>query len=376
MILQALMILGIIGIIGECYITSLWVIAYKRTKKTKFSSYTPTALVIVPCKGTGYGFHENITAFLNLEYPDYKLLFIVDSKEDPAYIALQRLLENKPHARIVITTPLSTCSGKVAAMLTGLEVIEDTTILVFADSDIKPDPHWLSNIITPLQEKSVGAVTGYRWYFPSNWKTLLISAWNMASIVFMFYPSYTFAWGGSMAIRRTLFKELQIKEKWHTAFSDDLVLTTTVKKAGYRIFLQPKCIMESPPETSIKRFLRWGTRQYTWVRWYYPVFWLGSFFGFIGAQILILLGVFLLILGYYMPGAILSSLLIFEILYGWLGISMLPKTMAYPKERYPSVIGYALLTPVVFVFLAHNAFTSAITRELQWAGRTYRKPKN
>ena len=134
--------------------------------------------------------------------------------------------------------------------------------------------------------------------------------------------------------------------------------------------------MESPPETSIKRFLRWGTRQYTWVRWYYPVFWLGSFFGFIGAQILILLGVFLLILGYYMPGAILSSLVIFEILYGWLGISMLPKTMAYPKERYPSVIGYALLTPVVFVFLAHNAFTSAITRELQWAGRTYRKPKN
>ncbi len=345
-------------------------------KKGYFQPYFPYASVIVPCKGTGYGFLENIQGFLAQEYQKYELIFVVDSTDDPAYTTLRQLIENKPYAHLVLTDPMSGCSGKIAALLTGLKSAEKTEVLVFADSDIKPDAHWLQNIVTPLQDETIGATTGYRWYFPSNWKTLLISAWNMASIVFMFYPSYTFAWGGSMAIRKKVFDTLDIKEKWKTAFSDDLILTISVKKAGYKIYLQPKCIMESPPETRIRSFIRWGTRQYTWVRWYYPVFWIGSFVGFIGAQVVIFLGLLLLLFGYYLPGFLLCSMLLFEILYGWLGITILPKTMIYPKERYPSKIGYALLTPIVFLLLAQNAFASAITQEIQWAGRTYRKPKN
>jgi ceramide glucosyltransferase len=376
MILEFLIILGIIGVLGECYIISLWLIAYRRTKKRIFLPYFPYASVIIPCKGTGYGFLENIQGFLAQEYKKYELIFVVDSTDDPAYTTLQQLLENKPYAHLVLTDPMSGCSGKIAALLTGLKSAEKAEVLVFADSDIKPDTHWLWNIVTPLQDESIGAATGYRWYFPTNWKTLLISAWNMASIVFMFYPSYTFAWGGSMAIRKKVFDALDIKEKWKTAFSDDLILTISVKKAGYKIYLQSKCIMESPPETHIRSFLRWGTRQYTWVRWYYPVFWIGSFVGFIGAQVVIFLGLLLLLFGYYLPGFLLCSMLLFEILYGWLGITILPKTMIYPKERYPSKIGYALLTPIVFLLLAQNAFASAITQEIQWAGRTYRKPKN
>jgi cellulose synthase/poly-beta-1,6-N-acetylglucosamine synthase-like glycosyltransferase len=376
MILELLIILGIIGVLGECYIISLWLIAYRRTKKRIFPAYFPFASVIVPCKGTGHGFLENIQGFLAQEYPNYNLIFVVDSTQDSAYTTLLQLIENKPHIHLVLTEPVSGCSGKIAALLTGLKSTEKAEVLVFADSDIKPDTNWLENIVTPLQDATIGASTGYRWYFPSNLKTLLISAWNMASIVFMFYPSYTFAWGGSMAIRKNVFDALNIEGKWKTAFSDDLVLTISVKKAGYKIYLQPKCIIESPPETSITSFVRWGTRQYTWVRWYYPVFWIGSFVGFIGAQVIIAFGLLLLLFGYYLPGLLLSSMILFEILYGWLGISILPKTMTYPKERYPSKIGYALLTPIVFLLLAQNAFASAITQEIHWAGRTYRKPKN
>jgi cellulose synthase/poly-beta-1,6-N-acetylglucosamine synthase-like glycosyltransferase len=376
MIIVFLTILGLLGVLGEFYIISLWIVAYRRTKKRIFPSYSPVAYVIVPCKGIEHGFHQNVLAFLTQEYTRYELIFVVDSQDDPAYKILNQIIKKKPNAHLVITNPASGCSGKVAALLTGLESTTGAEVLVFADSDIKPNTTWLQNLITPLQDESIGATTGYRWYFPSNWKTMLISAWNMTSIVFMFYPSYTFAWGGSTAIRKKVFDALDIKTKWKTAFSDDLVLTITVKKVGYKIFLQPKCIMESPPETSIKSFIRWGTRQYTWVRWYYPLFWLGSFFGFIGVQIIIALGLLLILFGYYLPGILLSSILLFEILYGWLGITILPKTMIYPKERYPSKIGYALMTPIVFLLLAQNAFASAIKQEIQWAGRTYRKPKN
>jgi ceramide glucosyltransferase len=375
MIITLFILLGVVGILGEAYLLSLWIIAQKKTKKKKFSSFSPTASIIIPCKGIDHGFQQNIQAFLTQQYDHYTTIFVVDTKEDPAYTTLVNLVHDNPLAQIVLTKPCSGCSGKIAALLTGLEHSSTAEVLVFADSDIQPHQTWLLHLITPLQDESIGVTTGYRWYFPTDKKTLLISTWNMAPIVFMFYPNYTFAWGGSTAIRKTLFDTLDIATKWKTEFSDDLVVTTTIKKANYKIYLEPKCIMESPPETSIAHFLRWGTRQYTWVRWYNPWFWFGSFIGFIGVQLVILIGILCLLLGYYLPGVLMSSLLFFEILYGGLGISTLQKTMVYPKQQYHSKIGYALMTPLVFLLIAYNVFASSLKREIEWAGRTYKKPK-
>lgn len=375
MVFPFLIILGLLGILGECYLIGLWIVAQRKIMKKKFTPYSPITAIIIPCKDIGQDFQENMKGFLSQHYKSYKLIFVIDTKDDPAYALLTEIAQNNSHVQIIITKPSSGCSGKIAALLTGLEYTNDVEVLVFADSDIKPDTNWLQNLVIPLQDKSIGVSTGYRWYFSTNWKTLLISAWNLTPIVFMFYPSYTFAWGGSTAIRKTVFDSLQIKTKWKMAFSDDLVVTKTVKKAGYKIYLQPKCIMESPPEISIKTFLRWGTRQYTWVRWFYPLFWFGSFIGFIGIQIVIFLGILLLLLGYYLPGILMSSLLLFEILYGWFGISTMQKTMVYQKERYATKFGYAIITPLVFFLLAQNILMSLFKREILWAGRIYRKPK-
>jgi len=376
MILEFFVVLGSIGVIGECCIMSLWIIAYTKTKKRIFPSYTPVVSVIVPCKGTDYGFHENIPAFLTQEYPRYQTLFVVESKDDPAYSTLDQFTKKKPNVHLALTNPVSGCSAKVASLLTGLASTADAEVLVFADSDMKPDTHWLQNLVAPLQDETIGATTGYLWYFPTNWKTLLVSTWMMISIVFNFFPRLTWAWGGSTAIQKNIFEKLHIKEKWKTAIVDDVVLTAAVKKAGYAIYFQPKCIMESPPETSIRSFMQWGTKQCTWLRWYRPVFWLVAFCGFVGAPIIALGLFFLLLFGYYIPGILLGSLILGEILSGWLVIHILPKTMVYPKERYSKKIGYALMTPLAFLLNAQNIFASAITQEVQWAGRSYRKPKN
>ncbi|MGB9370817.1 MAG: hypothetical protein WCB79_02640, partial [Halobacteriota archaeon] len=111
MILEFLIILGSIWLIAGCCTISLWIIAYAGTKKRTFPPYTPTVSVIVPCKGTDHGFHENIPAFLTQEYPTYQILFVVDSKDDPAYSALDQLTKNKPNAYLALTTPVSGCSG-------------------------------------------------------------------------------------------------------------------------------------------------------------------------------------------------------------------------------------------------------------------------
>ncbi|MGZ7124308.1 MAG: glycosyltransferase, partial [Halobacteriota archaeon] len=189
-------------------------------------------------------------------------------------------------------------------------------------------------------------------------------------------PSPAWAWGGSTAMRKDVFEKLHIKEAWKTAISDGNVLSAAVKKAGHAIYFEPKCIMESPPETSISGFMRWGTRQFTWLRWYHPLLWLGTLTAFVGTVVIELGLASLLFVGSYISGVLLCSLILFQILFGLSGIHLIPKNMVYPKERYSSKIDYALVTPGVFLLVAQSIAASAITREIQWAGRSYRKPKN
>lgn len=375
MILDFLTILGGVWVVVICFVIGFWIVSYTRSKKSEFPPYTPTVSLIVPCSGTSHGFCENIPAFLTQEYPRYQILFVVDSKDDPAHSALEQLTKNKPNVHLTLTKPFFGCSGKIAALLTGLASTADAEVLVFADSDMKPHTHWLRNLVAPLQDETIGATTGYRWYFPTDWKTLLICVWNMISLVCLFYPSPVWAWGGSTAIRKSVFDKLHIKEKWKTAISDDCVVSNAVKKARYAIYFEPKCIVESPPERSLRSFARWGKRQFTWLRWHHPALWLGAFIGFVGTIIIALGLLFLLLFGCYFPGILFCSLILIEILCGWLWIHLLPKNMVYPKERYSSKICYALMTPLTFLLIAETIIASAVAREIQWTGRSYRKPK-
>ena len=368
-----LLLLGGIVVFGEISMIGAWVIARLKYKKEKNSSYTPETCVIVPCKGTDKHFMENMKAIYNQEYKNYKVIFVTDSKKDPAYLKLKDFFGNKPKVEVGISDFIEGCSGKISALIKGIKIAGDVEAYVFADSDIKPHKDWLRLLVSNLDEDGVGATTGYRWFFPCDFKTSLLSCWNMAGGASLFFSSVNFAWGGSTAIKKSVFEKLDIESKWKTGFSDDLILTNTIKKAGYKIKFVPKCIVESPSEESIRSFIRWGTRQLTWVRWYYPLIWTPSVIGITGMKVATCLGFILLIFGFTIPGLLMISTIFFEIICGWQAHLTVKKIMYYPKKRFGSSFSYAMLMPVVFFILAYNNLGSCFKREIKWGGRSYRK---
>ena len=120
-------------------------------------------------------------------------------------------------------------------------------------------------------------------------------------MISILHPRSSFAWGGSTAITKKIFDKLKIESKWKKGFSDDLILTEVVRKAGYKIKFVPSCIVESPEETDIKKFLFWGTQQFVWVKWYYPSIYFFGFFAAFLLQIFIVLGFILLLTGFILP---------------------------------------------------------------------------
>src|SRR6185437_16633462 len=48
------------------------------------TTYTPFATVIAPCKGVDEGLEDNLSPLLMQDYPEYELLFVVDSENESA----------------------------------------------------------------------------------------------------------------------------------------------------------------------------------------------------------------------------------------------------------------------------------------------------
>ncbi len=368
--------LGIIAVFAEIAMLYAWVSAGFRYKKEKTPTYNPKTCVIVPCKGVEKNFKENVKAISNQDYKNYNVIFVTDSKDDPAYKTLKEMYGKDVKISIVVSEFIEGCSGKISALINGIKNTGDVEVYVFADSDIKPHKKWLSLLVSYLNKDDVGATTGYRWFFPFDLKSLFVSCWNMAQSISLFYSSYNYAWGGSTAIKKKLFNKLDIEKEWKKGFSDDLILTKTVKKAGYKIKFLPKCISESPVEGSIWNFVKWGTRQLTWVRWYYPSAWtwMLSVIGAVTLKIVTVLGFVLLVAGYIIPGLLMVSTIFFEMISGWMAHSILRKNMGYPKDRFGSSFSYAMMMPIVLFVVAYNSFASIFKTEIKWGGRIYRKP--
>ncbi len=373
MLYNILLILGITAVIGETVLIILWFYARFSYRKEKTLDYTPKTCVIVPCRGKNKDLRENLEAICNQDYPDFKVIFVIDSQKDTAYTILEKIVRTRPNTKIELSDIIQSCSGKISALIKGVEKAGDAEVYVFADSDIKPHKEWLRYLVDRLKEDGVGATTGFRWYFPHNKTSSLISAWNMVSIVGLFYSISNYTWGGSTAIRKKVFDEIDVKSKWKNALSDDLTLTETLKNKKYKIKFVPQCIIESPADENIKKFIRWGSRQLTWMRWYYPSLWILSIIGFVGANVLTCSGFILPFIGFTLPGLLFISMIFLEMIFGYVGFTTVKKMMGYKKDRFGSAFYYALMMPAVFFLLAYNMFMSTFTHEIEWCGRTYKK---
>ena len=122
-------------------------------------TYVPKTSLIIPCKGIDPGFEKNITALFKQDYPNYELIFVTATDDDPACSIISNVITNYPHsdARLYTAGIVQGRSQKINNQICGLgHVAKNSEILVFIDSDAKPNADFLSNLIAPLSEKKLG----------------------------------------------------------------------------------------------------------------------------------------------------------------------------------------------------------------------------
>lgn len=239
--------------------------------------------LIVPCRGKEAGLSKNLNAIMSQNYKQREVLFVVEKADDEAMPVISKIVENYPESKIILAGAAVDSGQKVHNLVKGIHAADpESKAFVFADSDIRPVPDWLNSLLAPLLEPSVVCSSGYRWFEPINggFASQLRGAWN-ASITSALGETQlsNFCWGGSTAITRKHFEELDILNRWKGTVSDDFVLTNELREDGLGVHFEPKCLTPTVGDCTISELLEFTNRQMKITRVYSRRHFVTSFAG-------------------------------------------------------------------------------------------------
>lgn len=311
MVTRILLYIAIVFIAGDMAIT-IFTVCYQRFIYDKFlrprynRSFSPRCAIIIPCKGTPKGLGKNLRGFLDLDYPDYEVVYAVESETDAAVPVIKSIMQGDKRAKLAVAGLTTTCAQKNHNLLAGLKEVADSELYVFADADIKPEPSWLRELILPLSHPKVAVTSGFRWLHAKKGTLGELTHFYVNTVIYVFFSVACFfggvgLWGGSMAIRKKEFDELKVAAKWARAGVDDMSLSHLVLKARRKAVLVPQCVIKTDDLIdSVGGTVRWFERQIMYLKAYQKAIWF-----FIGFPMLFA-GLALILL---LPYALLVSLL-------------------------------------------------------------------
>ncbi len=363
------------------------------------SDFAPFVSVFAPCRGLDEDLEENLAALLRQDFPRYEVIFVVDSESDAAVSVIEKLIsrkEAKTQRNILENSaPLLLCGKKliVAGKAESesqkihnlreavLHASDESEAFVFVDSDARPSVDWLRNLIAPLNDEQIGAATGYRWFISKkiSFAAEMRSVWN-ASIASALGANLksNFCWGGSMALRRTTFENLGIRERWRGTLSDDFTVTRILNDANLPIYFVPQALAASVENCSFQECLEFTTRQMKITRVYAPHLWKMSFIGAILFNLVWIWGVFNLF--FYAIGSFafwfsfLSLLLVaaFSIGKSWLRLNavrlVLQNYETHLRKQFWTQNTLWIFSPALFFY---NSARALFSRKIVWRGIGY-----
>jgi ceramide glucosyltransferase len=344
--------------------------------------YAPRVAVLCPSKGIDPGLERNLAALTAFERQNYEVFFVLASEKDPARSVIERVARNsRVKTNVVIAGHPVHCGEKVNNLRVAIEQLpEEFEVLVFADSDGRPDKRWLHHLVAPLADSRVGATTTMRWLVPNsgNLPTLLLAAWNAPTVTMLGEKARNFCWGGGTAIRRSIFETSGVLDEWKGSVSDDYSLTRVLERNGRSIMFIPEALTLSYAETDFEGLLEFTNRQVIITRVYASNIWRAALLTHFLYCLTLVLGLYLIVREILAerPALHLMMLILLPLLLSAIrgGLRLTGVTEALPAAR-SEIMGqawvYVLLTLFVPFLYLGNFVVSMVTRKIRWRGVRY-----
>ena len=259
----------------QAYLTVLLTRAFRTWKRARLmDEQCPRVAVVLCLRGNDPFLPQCIDSVLRQDYPDYEVRLVIDHETDPCVSIVEAALEglgvDRAHVDY-LRDRRATCSLKCSSLSQAVANLDESfEVVALLDADTVPHETWLRELVAPLQEQDVAAATGHRWYVPENPTvgTMARYIWNSAAIIQM--HAYNIAWGGTLAIRHDVIRELDLPGRWQKAFCEDTMLYGALRERNLKLSFVPSLVMVSRESCDLGACFHWVCRQLLTARLYHP----------------------------------------------------------------------------------------------------------
>jgi len=251
--------------------------AFKKKKK-KLLKEKQGVSVIICAKNEYYNLKNNLTAFLQQDYPNFEVIVVNDASEDETYSLLKTFSIKYSNLKVVnIDKNLNFFSGKKFPLSIGIKSAKNEIVLL-SDADCRPSSaKWISNIASHFNNDNTEIVLGYGKY--EERKGLLNKLIRYETLqTAMQYFSYALMGLPYMGVGRNLAykKELFFKNRGFTAHynvnsgDDDLFINAVANRKNTKIEFDESSHTISVPKTSFFDWITQKKRHLSTSKYYQP----------------------------------------------------------------------------------------------------------
>lgn len=239
----------------------------RHKRKNKF--FTPPVTLLKPLHGAEPHLEEHLESFFQQEYPKYEILFCARQENDEGLQLARRVADRYPHIPVqFLTTGEPRYINAKVGSLEKMAAQARYDIFIISDSDVRVVPDYISGVVEPFQDSTVGMVTcPYRGVAADGGLWARLEAVGMSIemtsgvLVARMMEGMRFALGPTMAVRRECVKKIGGFGVLGAYCADDFVLGNLVAERGYKVVLSDHVIdhmiLNSDFVSSMKHQVRW-----------------------------------------------------------------------------------------------------------------------
>ncbi len=261
---------GLVASTGFLVLIIVAAVRFRRRQRTErsLSAEMPAVTVLKPVCGVEPALEANLASYFEQDYPRYEIIFGARDESDPAIEIARRVSARYPHVpvKFVFSGEPEWPNAKVWS-LSKMAPSMSHDYLVLSDSDVHVTPTYLREVVRPLLDPQVGAVTCvYRGVtagsLSSRIEALGLSVEMTAGVIVAdMLEGMTFCLGPTMATRKDVLEAIGGFEALADFYADDYVLGNEVFKSGRTVVLSTYIIdnvlFYQSFKSSISHQVRW-----------------------------------------------------------------------------------------------------------------------